>query len=84
VLAAVLRGRKQRGAAAMRIFAACAAATLVRVAGYGIQGPASSHPALCFLFYLVPLLGAGLALAALAGWRPLAGLRHGPMAEPAQ
>jgi lipopolysaccharide export system permease protein len=83
VLVAVLRGRKQRGAAAMRIFAACAAATMVRVAGYGIQGLASSHPALCFLFYLVPLLGAGLALAALAGWNPLAGLRHGPVAEPA-
>jgi lipopolysaccharide export system permease protein len=84
VLMAVLRGRKQRGAAAMRIFAACAAATLVRVAGYGIQGPASSHPALCFLFYLVPLLGAGLAMAGLAGWNPLAGLRPASVAEPAR
>jgi lipopolysaccharide export system permease protein len=83
VLVAVLRGRKQRGAAAMRIFAASTAAVMVRVAGYGIQGPASSHPALSFLFYLVPLLGAGVALAALAGWNPLARLQGAAMAEPA-
>ena len=84
VLVAVLRGRKQRGAAAMRIFAASGAAIIVRLAGYGIQGPASSHTALCFLFYLVPLLGAGVALAALAGWNPLAILNSAPMAEPAR
>ncbi|HEY5347345.1 MAG TPA: LptF/LptG family permease [Rhizomicrobium sp.] len=82
VMAAILRGRKQRGAAAMRIFAACAAAVCVRIAGYGIQGPASSQPSLCFLFYLVPLGGAGLALASLAGWNPLVRFQRQPAAEP--
>jgi lipopolysaccharide export system permease protein len=71
-LAAILRGRKQRGAVALRLTMASAAAVLVRVAGYGVAGPAASHPMLAVLFYVIPLLGAGLALAVLMGYSPAA------------
>ncbi|HWC63808.1 MAG TPA: LPS export ABC transporter permease LptF [Rhizomicrobium sp.] len=69
-LAAILRGRRQRGALAMRLSMAALAAALIRIAGYGVAGPASSHPALFPLFYLIPLIGMGLALAELSGMRP--------------
>jgi lipopolysaccharide export system permease protein len=69
-LAAILRGRRQRGALAMRLTAAALAAALLRIAGYGVAGPASSHPALFPLFYLIPLIGMGLALAVLTGKNP--------------
>jgi len=59
-LAAILRGRRARGANAMRISIAIAAVVAVRIAGYGVQGLAVSNPAFCVLFYLIPLLGAGL------------------------
>jgi lipopolysaccharide export system permease protein len=71
-LAAILRGRRQRGALAMRLTAASLAAAALRIAGYGVAGPASSHPALFALFYLIPLLGAALALAVLMGYSPTA------------
>jgi lipopolysaccharide export system permease protein len=71
-LAAILRGRRQRGALAMRLAMAALAAAAVRIAGYGVAGPASSHPALISLFYLIPLLGTGLALAVLMGYSPSA------------
>ncbi len=58
-LAAMLRGRRQRGALAMRLTMASLAAAAVRIAGYGVAGPASSHPALNVLFYLIPLAGHG-------------------------
>src|ERR1700761_6084075 len=61
-LAAILRGRRQRGALAMRLTMASLAAAAVRIAGYGVSGPATSHPALVVLFYVIPLLGGGLAL----------------------
>ena len=66
-LAAILRGRRQRGALAMRLTVASLAAAALRIAGYGVRGPAASHPALFALFYLIPLLGAGLALAGADG-----------------
>jgi lipopolysaccharide export system permease protein len=69
-LAAILRGRRQRGALAMRLSMAAVAAALLRIAGYGVAGPASGHPVLFPLFYLIPLIGMGLALAVLAGKTP--------------
>jgi lipopolysaccharide export system permease protein len=66
-LAAVTSGRRARGANALRMSIASVAATGLRIAGYGVQGVAASHPELCVLFYVVPLLGA------LAGWAMLAG-----------
>jgi len=71
-LAAISRGRRQRGAQAARVTAACLAAAALRIAGYGLQGPASHQPALFALFYLIPLLGTGLALAVLMGYSPAA------------
>jgi lipopolysaccharide export system permease protein len=71
-LAAILKVRRQRGALARRLTMASLAAAAVRIAGYGVAGPASSHPALVVLFYVIPLLGTGLALAALMGYSPAA------------
>ena len=48
------------------------AAAGLRIAGYGVTGPAADHPALLFLFYLIPALGAGLALLVLSGYSPSA------------
>ena len=69
-MAAILRGRRQRGALALRLTMASLAATAVYLAGYGVAGPAASHPALAVLFYVMPLLGAGLALLVLMGYSP--------------
>jgi lipopolysaccharide export system permease protein len=71
-LAAVLRGRRQRGAHAMRLTMACLAAAAVRIAGYGVAGPASGHPAFNILFYVIPLLGMTLAWIVLMGLSPSA------------
>ena len=71
-LAAILKVRRQRGALAKRLTMASLAAAAVRIAGYGVAGPASSHPGLIVLFYVIPLLGAGLALAMLMGYSPAA------------
>ncbi|MGZ5940098.1 MAG: LPS export ABC transporter permease LptF [Rhizomicrobium sp.] len=80
-LAAVLRGRRARGANALRLAIAALAAAIVRIAGYGVQGLAVGSPSLVFLFYLIPLLGAAIALAALAGVHPLAWLRRAKAVE---
>jgi lipopolysaccharide export system permease protein len=80
-LAAILRGRRARGANALRLAIAALAAAIVRIAGYGVQGLAVGSPSLVFLFYLIPLLGAAIALAALAGVRPLAWLRRAKAIE---
>ena len=37
-----------------------------------MTGPAASHPALFVLFYLIPLIGAGLGWLVLMGWTPAA------------
>ena len=71
-LAAILRGRRQRGALAMRLTMAALAAAAIRIAGYGVAGPAAGHPALISLFYIIPLMGTGLALAVLMGYSPSA------------
>ena len=69
-LAAVLRGRRARGANALRLALAAVGAALIRIAGYGVQGLAVSTPSLVVLFYLIPLLGAAIAVAVLAGVNP--------------
>lgn len=71
-LAAVMRGRRQRGPLAMRLTMASLAAAAVRIAGYGVAGPASSHPALNALFYAIPLVGMILAWLVLMGFSPAA------------
>lgn len=71
-LAAITRGRRQRGAMAMRLTGASLAALALRLVGYGIAGPAASHPELDVLLYLIPLLGAAAALIVLMGYSPAA------------
>ena len=71
-LAVILRGRRQRGVMAMRMTVASLAALALGIGGYGLAGPAASHPAFDALFYIVPLLGAGLALLVLMGFSPRA------------
>ncbi|HWU54857.1 MAG TPA: LptF/LptG family permease [Rhizomicrobium sp.] len=69
-LAAVMRGRRQRGSIALRLTVASLAAVGLRIAGYGVTGLAQRHPALVGLFYVLPLLGAAGAIALLAGYSP--------------
>jgi lipopolysaccharide export system permease protein len=82
-LAAVMRGRRQRGSIALRLTVASLAAAGLRIAGYGIMGLAQRHPPLVAAFYLLPALGAAGAVATLAGYTPaalMARLRpHSPM-----
>jgi lipopolysaccharide export system permease protein len=80
-LAAVMRGRRQRGPLAMRLTMASLAAAAVRIAGYGVAGPASGHPALNALFYVIPLLGMVLAWIVLMGFSPAAILRRRRLKE---
>jgi lipopolysaccharide export system permease protein len=75
-LAAILRGSRARGANALRLTAAFAAMAVVRIAGYGVQGLAVRDPSFNVLFYLIPLLGAALAFASLAGADPVGWLRR--------
>lgn len=77
-MAAVTRGRRARGANALRLTVASMSAAGLRIAGYGLQGLAPSHPELDILFYAVPLAGALVALAVLGGWLPR--FRHSPLA----
>lgn len=74
-LAVISRGRRARGAQALRITTAVAIAALLRIAGYGIQGLATHHPSACVLFYLIPLLGMAGATAMLMGFEPMELLR---------
>jgi lipopolysaccharide export system permease protein len=69
-LAVITRGRRARGAQALRITAAVAAAAGLRIAGYGVQGLATHHPALCVLFYLIPFIGSAVPTALLMGLEP--------------
>jgi len=79
-LAVIMRGRRARGAQALRITTAVVVAALLRIAGYGIQGLATHHPSFCVLFYLIPLLGAAAATALLMGFDPLETIRGKPSA----
>ena len=71
-LAAVMRGRQQRGSVALRLSIASLAAIVLRIAGYGIMGMAQRNPPLVAGFYLLPALGAAGAIAVLAGYTPTA------------
>jgi lipopolysaccharide export system permease protein len=62
-LAAVTRGRRGRGAYALRLVGASMAAGILRILGYGAQGVVGRDPSLAFLLYLIPLLGAAAAAA---------------------
>jgi lipopolysaccharide export system permease protein len=74
-LLAVTSGRRSRGANAGRLTLASLLAALLRIAGYGIQGLATAKPYAVLLFYAIPVLGAGFALAGLAGLDPIAWFR---------
>jgi len=74
-LVVITRGRRARGAQALRITAAATAAAGLRIAGYGVQGLATHHPSLVFLFYLIPALGTAGATALLMGFDPARLLR---------
>jgi lipopolysaccharide export system permease protein len=69
-LAAVMRGRRQRGSVALRLTAASFVAAGLRIAGYGVMGVAQRNPALVIVFYLLPLLGTAGAIAVLSGYSP--------------
>ncbi|HVV27238.1 MAG TPA: LPS export ABC transporter permease LptF [Rhizomicrobium sp.] len=71
-LAAVLRGRRQRGNVALRLTVASLAAAGLRIAGYGLMGMAQGNPLLVPMFYVLPLAGAAGAIAVLAGYSPSA------------
>ncbi len=66
-LAAVTRGRRGRGAYALRLTVASLAAAALRIAGYGLVGMSSRRPELNVLLYLVPILGSAGAIADMAG-----------------
>ena len=69
-LAAATRGRRARGANALRMTIAAVAATGLRLAGYGMQGLAADNLILCVLFYLIPFIGTVGALIVLMGGFP--------------
>jgi len=80
-LAAILRGSRARGANALRLTFAIVAVAAVRIAGYGIQGLAVRDPSMNVLFYLIPAIGAALALANLMGVDPRAWFKRQQPAE---
>ena len=65
--AAVVLGRRARGAYALRMVSASMIAAGLRIAGYGVQGIAAREPVFCTLFYLIPIVAAAAALADIAG-----------------
>lgn len=80
-LAVIMRGRRARGAQALRITIAVVAAALLRIAGYGVQGLATHHPSFSVLFYLIPFFGAAGAIAMLMGFDPVELIRGKPVVE---
>jgi lipopolysaccharide export system permease protein len=66
-LAAVTRGRRQRGSIALRLTMASLAAAALPIASYGIMGLAQRHPPLVAAFYLLPLVGMAGAVLVLTG-----------------
>jgi lipopolysaccharide export system permease protein len=80
-LAAILRGKRARGANALRITFAVIGGIAVRIAGYGVQGLAVRDPAMNALFYVIPLIGCSFALANLMGVEPADWFRRPAPAE---
>ena len=66
-LAAVTRGRRGRGAYALRLTLASVAAAGLRLLGYVAQGAAARNNSLCVILYLIPLAGMGLAMLDVSG-----------------
>lgn len=78
-MAAILRGRRQRGPIALRLSVASLAAVALRIAGYGVQGLSQNHPVFCLLYYAIPLIGMLGGIVVLMGYSPsaiLARWRH--------
>lgn len=84
-LAAITRGRRARGAYALRLIVASLIAGALRIMGYGAQGMGARNPDLDVLMYLVPLGGAALAAVYIAGLLPdtLRSRSNSPKPEPA-
>ncbi|MBV8800529.1 MAG: LptF/LptG family permease [Alphaproteobacteria bacterium] len=85
-LAAVVRSRRGRGTYTLRLTNAALGAGLLRLLGYGAQGLAVRHPAACAMLYLIPALGAVVAVLEIRGdVLPLFGLSSpSNVPEPAQ
>lgn len=83
-MAAVLRGRRQRGSVAARLTIASLIAAGLRIAGYGLAGVTQRHPALSIIFYLIPLSGALGATLVLMGYSPRALLTRWRLAHAAE
>jgi len=85
-LAAVTRGRRGRGAYALRLTIASVAAGAIRLLGYGAQGMVGRNPSLFPVLYLIPLLGALFAMLEINGsdFAALRNLLRAPQPEPAQ
>lgn len=66
-LAAVTRGRRARGAYALRLTMATLAAAALRLLGYGAQGLVARNASMFPVLYLIPLFGAGLAIVEISG-----------------
>jgi lipopolysaccharide export system permease protein len=66
-LAAVTRGRRARGAYALRLTVASVAAAALRLAGYLAQGAAARDPKMCILLYMIPLIGVAGAMIDVSG-----------------
>jgi len=71
-LAAVARGRRQRGSRVLRLIGGAVAALMLYLAGFGLVGAAQTRPELLPVFYLIPLLGVLGAITVLAGYSPAA------------
>jgi len=85
-LAAVTRGRRGRGAYALRLTIASVAAGAIRLLGYGAQGMVGRNPSLFPVLYLIPLLGALFAMLEIKGtdFAVLRNLFRAPQPEAAQ
>ncbi len=70
-LAAVTRGRRGRGASAIRLTAGSLSAVGLRVAGYGAAGLAARQTWFMPALYVIPLIGAIIANAFFNGFDPL-------------
>ena len=66
-LAAITRGRRARGAYALRLTVAAVLAGILRLVGYGAQGFVVRHPNAFFVLYAVPALAAAVAVLEIAG-----------------
>ena len=80
-LAAVARGRRQRGMRALRLLGGALSALGLYLGGFAVAGAAQNHPQLLAAFYIIPLLGVAGAMAVLAGYSPNAILARRRLAK---